>query len=76
MVNQRLDLRRPVAKILRLIQEDVGAFAGAGGLIEGPLLNGVLEPARDCQDRVLDPRQRRDLAGREGYGSAQRARSR
>jgi hypothetical protein len=61
MVDERLQLRSPVAEVLNFIEEYVRGFAGVGGLVERSTENLALVPARDLEDRGVHRAKGRQL---------------
>jgi hypothetical protein len=54
VVDQRLDLRRPILEILDFVKEEASTLSGVSRLVEGCAENAVLEPPRNRQYRFLD----------------------
>jgi hypothetical protein len=61
VVHQRLHLRRPSIEILHLVEKQKRRLAAMCRLVERMAQNLLLEPARDCEDRFLQPALGRQL---------------
>lgn len=72
VVDERLELRRPVVEVLDLVEDQVGVLTAAGDGVERRSEHRLLVPVRQAQDRLAELLDVGDLVGLDAKDVARR----